>query len=302
MAASKRVLVTGATGKQGGAVTKSLLARGHRVRALCRNPTSPTAEALARRGVELVPGEIQGAALEGAMRDVDAAFALCTPFEGIREELRNGFALVDAARRAGLEHLVYSSAGSADRDTGIPTFESKRQIEEHLRESGVPYTIVGPAYFMENLGEPFTRGHLRKGVLARWMPVECKLQYIAVEDIGAFVTHVFENRERFLGRRIDLAGDELDGAEAAAVFSRVLGREIQPVALPLESFNVPGELGASIAIMLRWLGSTGFNADINGLRREYPEVGWHTLEDWVRAQDWSDVTSPSAASAGADSV
>jgi uncharacterized protein YbjT (DUF2867 family) len=194
---------------------------------------------------------------------------------------------VDAARRAGVPHLVYSSAANADQDTGIPTFESKKRIEEHLRASGVPYTIVAPAYFMENLLEEFSLAQLGSGVFARWLPVERSLQYIAVGDIARFVVKAFEHRTDFLGHRIDLAGDQLNGEQGAEVLSHVLGRAVRPVALSLDGFPVQGELAASIALMLRWLDTTGFSVDIGRLHREHPDVGWRSLEQWARAQDWS---------------
>ncbi len=282
-----KVLVTGATGKQGGATARALLARGHSVRALCRDAASPRAEALAKLGVERIEGAIQSEALGRAMSGVDAVFAVCTPFEGISEEVRNGFALVDAARKAGVTHLVYTSAANADRDTGIPSFESKKRIEARLRQSGVPFTILGPAYFMENLLEDFSQAQLRAGVFARFLPVDKPLQYVAVEDIARFAVETLEHRDAFLGARIDLAGDELDALHAAAVLSRVLGRELTPTAVPLEQFPAQGELGANLLALLRWLGATGFSADLGRLRREFPAVGWHSLEAWARAQDWS---------------
>jgi uncharacterized protein YbjT (DUF2867 family) len=279
------VVVTGATGQQGGAVSRALLARGHRVRALVRAPDSPAAEALQQAGVELVAGNLEEpASLDRALAGADALFGVTTPFEGIAAEAHKGVALVEAARRAGIAHMVYTSACNADRHTGIPSFESKLRVEQHLRASGVPFTIVAPVYFMENLRTPFSLARLRQGEYARWMPNERKLQQIAVDDIGRFCARVFEQREAFLGRRIDLAGDELDGWEAAAALSRVLRREVRPVALELERFPVDGELGRNLVALLAWLASTGFNADVEGLHREFPDVGWQTFEQWGAAQ------------------
>jgi uncharacterized protein YbjT (DUF2867 family) len=119
------------------------------------------------------------------------------------------------------------------------------------------------------------------------MPLERKLQMIAVDDIGRFCARVFEQREPFLGRRIDLASDELDAPEAAAHLSRVLGREIRPVALPLETFPANGDLGRSVAALLAWLSRTGFSADPEALRREFPEMGWRTFSQWCASRSWS---------------
>src|SRR5512140_474013 len=152
MSPPRLVVVTGATGKQGGAVTRALLARGHRVRALVRAPHSQGAEALQKAGVELAPGNLEDpASLDRAFQGADALLGVTTPFEEIEQETHKGMALVDAARRAGIAHMVYTSACNADRHTAIPSFESKLRVEQHLRASGVPYTIIAPVYFMENL-------------------------------------------------------------------------------------------------------------------------------------------------------
>jgi uncharacterized protein YbjT (DUF2867 family) len=282
-----RVVVTGATGQQGGAVTRALLAQGHLVRALVRATASPAALALQRAGVELAVGNLEDpASLDRALAGADALFGVTTPFEGLAAEADKGIALVEAARRANLAHMVYTSACDADRHTGIPSFERKLRVEQHLRASGVPFTIVAPVYFMENLRTPFSLARLHEGEYARWMPLDRKLQLITVEDIGRFCARVFEQREAFLGRRIDLAGDSLDGWETAAVLSRVLRREIRPVALPLASFPANDELSRNTATLLAWLADTGFSADIEGLRRQYPETDWRTLEQWAAVQGW----------------
>ena len=288
MSAPRLIVVTGATGQQGGAVTRALLAGGHRVRALVRTPDSPAAQALQHLGVELAAGNLEDpASLDRALAGAEALLGVTTPFEGVAAEAQKGMALVDTARRAGIAHMVYTSACNANHSTGIPSFESKLRVEQHLRASGIPFTIVAPAYFMENLLTPFGLAQLQQGMYSRWMPLERKLQMIAVDDIGRFCARVFEQRESFLGRRIDLASDELDAPETAAHLSRVLGREIGPVARPLETFPADGELGRNVAALLAWLSRTGFSADLEALRREFLEMRWQTFRQWCFSRDWS---------------
>jgi uncharacterized protein YbjT (DUF2867 family) len=282
----RQVVVTGATGQQGGAVTRALLARGILVRALVRAPEPPAAERLRRSGVELVVGRLEEpASLDRALAGADALFAVTTPFEGVAAEADKGIALVDAARRAGISHLVYTSACHADQSTGIPSFESKLRVEHHLRASGVPFTIVAPVYFMENLLMDFGLSRLRQGQYVRWMPLDKGLQQIAVEDIGRFCAWVLEHRDGMLGQRIDIAGDELDGPQAAAVLSHAMGREVKAQALPLDGFPADGELGRNVKALLVWLANTGFHVNLPRLRSEYPELGWRTFAQWVAAQD-----------------
>ena len=140
------VLVSGATGQQGGALAWVLLDNGHRVRAFVRRPDSQEAKELERLGAELAEGDFEEpSTIEQAARGMDAVYVVATPFEaGMEAETRHGIAAADAAKTAGVGHLVYSSVGGADQDTGIPHFDSKREVEEHIEGLGIPYTIVAP--------------------------------------------------------------------------------------------------------------------------------------------------------------
>ena len=288
MSPSLHVLVTGATGQQGGAVVRELLEHGHRVRAFVRDPGAAAAAALAGLGAEIVAGDLlDGASVERAAARLDAAFLVTVPFAGIDLEVRQGITAVDAFRRAGVGHVVYTSAANADCGTGIPSSDSKKVVELHLRESGLPFTMIGPVYFMENLELPASLAALRRGTLARWLPVGCRLQLIAVRDVGRFAVLALTQREAFLGRRIDIAGDELDGEQSAAVLSGVLGHAITATELSLDAFPDGTEIQRSTRVLLRWLAGVGFSADIVGLRRDYPEIGWQRLEEWARTRVWA---------------
>ena len=286
MSQSKLVLVTGATGNQGGAVVQALLARGQQVRALTRNSASPAANRLRQQGVEIAVGEFTDHdSLVRAARGVDAVYVMSTSFEqGVEKETAQGIATTDAAKAAGVGHLVYSSVASADRATGIPHFDSKYRVEKHIVSSGVPYTILAPVFFMDNLLQPWALPNLRQGKLAQAMPATRSLQQIAVADIGGFAAAVFERRDTVFGRRIDIAGDELTGGEAAAILSEVTTREIRYEGFPPDVLRAQSE---DMALMFEWFDTTGYAADINGLRRDFPEVMWHDFEDWARRQDWS---------------
>jgi uncharacterized protein YbjT (DUF2867 family) len=187
------VLVTGATGKQGGALARLLLKRGHRVLGFVRSPESPAAKDLEQRGAELVLGDFdEPDSLERAMRGVDAVFAMATPFQGggLEGEVRHGRHLIDTAKLAHVHHFLYSSVAGADQDTGIPHFETKHVVEEHLRQSGLPYTIVAPVFFMENFLGPAFAQRLHEGVLSLPLPRHRGLQMISVADLAAFCARV----------------------------------------------------------------------------------------------------------------
>jgi len=192
--------------------------------------------------------------------------------------------MLAAAKTAGVRHLVYSSVASADQSTGIPHFDSKFEIEQQIKASAVPSTIVAPVYFMENLFAPWTVPGLREGKLAMALPADRVLQQIAVEDITTFVVLALEHRERFLGTRIDIAGDEVTGEQAADILTRASGRQIEYVEIAPEQRAAMGE---DVKRMLDWFDDTGYSVELDDLRRAYPEVGWHTYQEWADAQDWT---------------
>ncbi|WP_437597698.1 NmrA family NAD(P)-binding protein [Sorangium sp. So ce590] len=192
--------------------------------------------------------------------------------------------MLDAARAASVGHLVYSSVASADRGTGVPLFDSKFQVEGHLRSLDVPFTILGPAFFMENFRRVFLLPGLREGRLLIAMSGTRTLQQIAVADVARFTALVLEQREPFLGARIDIASDEVCALDAAEAITRASGKKIQYVELPLAAVRAGSE---AMATMFAWYERAGFTADIVRLRRDYPEVGWHSFSAWAAEQDWT---------------
>ena len=294
MSSKLNVLVMGATGKQGSHLVSKLLARGHSVRAFTRKPESPAAAALAARGVTIVRGDFEDqGSLERAARGVDTVFAMATPFEiGEKAETREGINIVHAASAVGVSHLVYSSVAGADRATGIPHFDSKFEVEKEVRRSGVPFTIVAPVFFMENFLADWLADGIAKGSIAIAVPATRRMQQIALADIAQFTALVIERRESFLGKRIDIASDELTFATAAAVMSEASGRHIEYTALPIDSVRQWNE---DLARMYVWFDRVGYDADVVGLRSLYPEVDWHRFSDWAREQDWSAIGVPATA-------
>ena len=282
MSTSKHVLVTGATGQQGGAVVQALLARGHRVRGLTRKAHSPSAKALEARGVEIAVGDFTDSdSLVRAATGVDTIFAMTTPFEqGVDAETAQGLVIIEAANRAGVGHLVYSSVASANLETGIPHFDSKYAVEKAIASSGVPYSIIAPVFFMDNLLQPWMT---QPGKIAMAMPGTRPLQQIAVADIGAFATAIIERRETVFGRRFDIAGDELTGDEAAAILSKATGQTLRYEGFSPDFLRAQSE---DMALMFEWFDTTGYAVDIAGLRRDFTDIAWHDLEGWAQAQDW----------------
>lgn len=288
MAKSLSVLVTGATGNQGGVVARKLLENGHRVRILTRNPDSPRANILRARGAEVVRGDFDTpSSLERAMQGMQCVFAMGTPFEvGVQGEIQEGKNLAEAARKMGISHYVYSSVASANRETGIPFFDSKAEIEQYIRDLHLPYTIVGPAYFMENLFDPLIVSGLESGRLSLPLPPKSVLQQLALEDLGAFVTLVMENPDELIHRRFDIASDELTCADMARILARISGTSIAYSEVALEDFRLQYPESPEVATLYDWLNHVGTNAAIEPLRYQFPEVRWHRFEQWAREQNW----------------
>ena len=204
----KIILVSGATGNQGGAVTRELLKRNYHVRGLTRNPDSKRARALAGMGVEVVKGDFEDpASLDRALAGAYGAFSMQNYWEhGYDAELRQGRNFADAAKRAGVRHFVYSTAASVDKASHIPQFKTKAIIEQYLRTIGLPHTVVRPAAFMTNF--EYAREEIQSGTFTNALSPQTRRQYIAVADIGRVVAEVFDDRDRWLNRTIELAGDE----------------------------------------------------------------------------------------------
>lgn len=293
----KFILVTGATGSQGGSVVQALLKQGHQVRGMTRKADSPAAEKLRLQGVEVVAGDfIDQDSLVRAASGVDTIFTMTTPFEeGVEVETAQGIAIANAAKDAGVGHLIYSSVANADRSTGIPHFESKYEVEKHIVSSGIPYTIMAPVYFMENLTAPWSLQGVKQGRLALALPADKPLQQISVQDIGAFAAAIVDRRESVFGHRYDIAGDELSGEESVAIFSKTTGRNLQYEGFPPEVLRAQDE---DMTLMFEWLNDTGYSADIAGLRRDFPEVTWHDFATWIGQQDWRVLDALEPAEAG----
>jgi uncharacterized protein YbjT (DUF2867 family) len=283
-AGDRLVLVTGATGKQGGAVVKHLLRGDFRIRGLTRNPEKPAAKELAAQGVEVVAGDMDDrASLDRALDGAYGVFSVQNFWEtGYEREVAQGIRVADAAEAAGVEHFVYSSVGSAHRNTGLAHFESKWEVENHLRGSGIPCTIFRPVFFMDNWETPFLKEGILGGTLAQPLDTDVPFQQIAVDDIGRFVARAFESPDEWIGRELDIAGDERTMPEIAAAFGEAIGRPVEYVQVPWDAYREAA--GEEYYEMYRWFSEVGYNADIRKLEQEYPPLT--RFEEYLARSGW----------------
>src|SRR5918993_3994561 len=282
------ILVCGATGKQGGAAARSLLDRGFRVRGLTRDPQKPEAQALAEQGAEVVQGDMEDrSAMDRVLEGAYGVFSVQNFWEtGYDREVRQGKTVADAIKEAGVQHCVYNSVGSAHRQTGISHFDSKWEVEEHMRKLALPYTILRPVFFMQNwktMREP-----ILEGTLAQPLDPDKPFQHVSVEDVGAFAAIAFEHPDEWIGREVDIAGDEQTMPVIAETFGRAIGREVDYYQVPWDQFEE--QMGEEYAVMYRWFNDVGYEADIDALRREYPELT--TFERYLRSHGWEGADLP----------
>ncbi|MBW4697010.1 MAG: NmrA/HSCARG family protein [Aphanocapsa lilacina HA4352-LM1] len=277
------ILVTGATGNQGGAVARRLLADGaFRVRALVREPQAEKARALAAQGAALVQGNLEDRlSVERALDGVDGVFAVLRFFETDQaEETAQGVALADAAQAAGVGHFVYSSAASAHRHTGVPHIESKWKIECHIRQIGLPHTILRPVAFNYSL-EAYRDGVMQGRLVDPFSP-DTKIFQISEENYANFVVLALANPQQWLGRALDVASDVSTARQMAELFGRVTGKQVQYVQISFDEARQA--VGDEVTNLMRWIENVGPDIDVAALRREFP---WLTsLEDYLRSHGW----------------
>lgn len=285
------ILVIGATGTQGGKVARELLAHGHRIRILTRNPDAPAAQKLLEDGAEVVRGDMgDPASLDEALRGVSGVFSM-SPLDGSGDDSEKRYAalLVEAALKADVDHFVHASVAGIERpphssapDTLVHYWNDKWEIEEYVRNAGFTgWTILRPTWIMENLAVPtslFMFPQLKRGQLSTALQADTHLDMVAADDIGAFARAIFDNPAPFNGKNIDLAGESLTMGEVAAVISEVLGKEVVSLSLsPAEA--VSRGMHPSVVNSQNYRNEVGFQVDIDALKLY--GIPLTTFEQWV---------------------
>ncbi|MFI0354873.1 NmrA/HSCARG family protein [Actinomadura sp. 9N407] len=273
---NRTIVVVGATGLQGGAVTRHLLGDGWQVRALTRDPNGAQAQALARTGVQLVQAQMEDvdsltAAAEGAWGLFSVQPTVGSPGTApdftTEDEVRWGVNVAEAAQAAGVGHLVFTSVAGADRHLSekVPVnLVSKWRIERHIAELGLPATILRPVSFMEN----FTGGYaLQNGNLSTGLAPDTVQQLMAVDDVGAVTTLAFSRPDEWIGRAVSLAADELTPVQVAEAIGAALGIRLPYVQIPIDTIRA---LSEDFAYANQWLNERGYRTDIPATRRIHP--------------------------------
>ncbi|CAK9780861.1 nucleoside-diphosphate-sugar epimerase family protein [Cutaneotrichosporon oleaginosum] len=299
---TRPILVTGATGKQGGAVVQALLAKPDDmvVLAVTRNPDSAAAQKLAARGVKLVKGDLDDVpALFDAARAASPTGTVWGVFSvqptslntdpvnlASNPEVKQGVALIDEALRAGVTHFVYSSVDrggdqSWDTMTDVPHFRTKAFIEAHLRDatkdSKMSWSILRPAIFFENMTPDLTGRVVLtsvRDVMRKPMP------WVATEDIGFFAALQMREHAKWAGKALSLGGEPIAWTDIDRVFRNVTGAP-PPTTYSFIAAGMRWAL-ADLGKMFAWFNDGGYRTDSAELKRLHP--GMMDLEQWLRTR------------------
>ncbi|SIR86401.1 NmrA/HSCARG family protein [Natronorubrum thiooxidans] len=282
------VLVTGATGNQGGSVVEHLLESDtdFDVFGLTRDASGDRAQELADQGVTMVEGDLNdNASLKPHVADVDAVFSVTNFWTvGYETQVQQGKNIAEVASEAGVDQFVFSGVGSHEKDTGVPHFDSAEEIDQHAQDLDLPMTVLQPVFFFQNL-EAFAEDIVEDGQLALPLEDGVALQMIDVDDVGHAATVAFENPDTFVGEHVELAGDELTLAETAETLSDVTGVDVEPVHVPIE--DAYDSFGEEFTVMCEWFNEVGYSADIDALEAQFG-FEFTDLETYLREHGWED--------------
>ena len=281
MAVDDRLIaVTGATGRQGGAVTRRLLADGWRVRTLTRTPEKPPGRRLAALGAEVIGADMaEPATLREAFRGAYGVYSVQNPMiSGLEGEVAQGKNVADAAKECGVQHLVYGSAGSGE-PTGVGSWDSKVAVEAHMRALGLPFTVLRPQAFMELMTDkgyfpPASVWHLMPKLMGEDRPVT----WLCVDDMGAIAARAFGDPERFIGADVRLTADVKTIAECREIWREATGRPPRRFPMPVWLFKL--FVGDDLITMWTWLRTGDVPVDPADTYKILP--GALTVREWLR--------------------
>lgn len=273
------VVVTGATGRQGRAVTRALLEARWPVRAMTRHPETTAARVLGAAGAEIVVADTEDpSSLDRAFAGAYGVYSVQNFMtSGLDGEVRQGRNVGDAAHRAGIRHLVHGSAGTGERGTGIGSFESKLAIEDHHAELGLPVTVLRPMAFMELMTDraffpPAGVWHVWPK-LAGW---DFRVPWLSCHDLGRVAERVFAQPERFIGQQLNLTTDERSLEECRQIYTRVRGRSPRSFPMPIRVFE---RFAPDTAALWRWARTARLDVDPDVTRSILPDP--LTVEAWL---------------------
>ena len=281
----RTIVVTGATGLQGGAVARRLLEDGWHVRGLTRNAASKRAQALAALGAEVRQGDMgEAASLRPVFGGAYGVYSVQNPFIGGPEaEVRQGKNVADVANEVGVEHLVYGSAGTGQRDTGVPSWETKLQVEDHIKALGLSLTVLRPMAFMELMtNKKFFPAVGAWHLMPRLMGSSRGVGWLCTDDLDVIAAKAFADPGLFVGKDLALASDVQSLDECRSIYREVMGRNPRRFPMPVWLFERFGFAGRDLTTMWRWLRTATIDLDTAPTREIHPDA--LTVGSWLSKQ------------------
>jgi uncharacterized protein YbjT (DUF2867 family) len=278
----KTIAVVGATGRQGGQVVRHLLEKGWKVRALTRTPESKKAAALKELGVDIVKADLEDkASLEAAFENAYGVFTMQPPvLDKIEVEIRQGRNAADAAKKTGVRHIVYGSAGPGRTKTGIEQWDSKIEVTKMMNDLGLPLTALRPMAFMELMTDPtYYPQSSTWYTMPKLTGTERKIPWLSVQDLGMIAAKAFANPDDFIGKDLPLAADAQSLAELREIYKEVRGK--YPPRFPMPMFLFEKFVGKDIPNMWRWLRTNPVSLDTRPTYEVHPEA--MTVRTWLRS-------------------
>lgn len=286
MATEERtIVVTGATGLQGSAVTRHLLSNGWRVRALTRNSKSEKAQTLSALGAEIVQGDMaEPDSLVPVFEGAYGVFSVQNPvISGIEGEISQGKNVATVARQVGIQHLIYGSAGTGTRGTGVPSWESKYVIEGYMKSLPLPLTVLRPMAFMELMTEKkFFPAISTWHIMPKLMGSSRKVVWLCADDFGFIVAKAFAKPDQFIGKELQLASDIQSIDECRSIYREVTSKSPSRYRMPVWIFERLGFVGKDLSIMWRWLRGATFPMDTEITLAIHPDA--LSVRSWLEKQ------------------
>ena len=277
---SKKVLITGITGQQGGALARHLLNQKVKLFGLTRNKNSEKSKALTSKGVSIIESDLDNpSSYESHLDNMDAVFLVQSFEQGKENEIIQGKKFIDRVKSKNVKHFIYSSVLGADLETGVPHFESKFELENHIKSSGIEYTILRPASFNENFLNPEITKRLEKGKLVMPLNKSVTQQFISTDDVGKIAAKVITNPKVYKDKVLSLATDEKQITEVAKLFGAAMNKEIKYQKLP--GLITRLIMGKDLYKMFKYMNKNDFVVlkDIEPIKQEFEGLG--NLENWI---------------------
>lgn len=274
------VVVTGATGRQGGAVVRHLLADGWRVRGLTRKPGGKPARRLAGLGAEVVGADMaQPATLRRALGGAHGVYSVQNPMiSGLDGEITQGKNVADAAKEAGAQHVVYGSSGLGV-PTGVGSWDSKLVVQAHMEGLGLPLTVLRPMAFMELMTDKaFFPPVSTWCVMPKLMGADRPVLWLCVDDLGAIAAKAFAEPDRFIGADLKLVADIQSNAQCRVIWREVISRA--PRRFPMPTWMFERFVSTDLTNMWRWLSTHDYHVDPAETYKVLPAA--LTVRDWLR--------------------